>query len=396
MPNQITSAGLETATYAELVAEFTTAFEEIYGADIILTSDSPDGQMMGIFIQAVLDLEDLLTQLNASFDPDQAIGVILDQRVALNGLERKGGTYTIQNVNITVTEALTLPGLDQTDVPVFTVADSAGTQWQLIVSQSSTEAGTNTYAFQASTLGPNSSAPNTITTAVTVILGVTTINNPTSYTTLGTSEETDADLKIRRQKSTSISSQGYLAGLLAALENINGMGSAFVYENNTASTDGNSIPSHSIWVIVSGTAAASDIAQAIYTKRNAGCGMFGSQNFTITQVDGSAFIVSWDNVVAETLYIKFNATSIDGVNAPNTAAILAQLPTIFVPGVAMTVNTNEVSTLVQQIDPNTLVTFTSGQGLCATSGGSYVNILVPTAKNNQFAVDASRITITVL
>lgn len=383
MPNIIDATGLQTKTFAELDAEFTAAMEAIYGTDINLESDTPDGQMKAIFIQAALDLEDLLVQINNMFDPDNAIGVILDQRVAINGIQRQAGTFTTTDITIVTSQALNLNGLDQASLPVYTVADNAGNEWQLIESQTVSGAGTYVYAFQAATPGANLTVPNTITVPVSIVLGVTSINNPTAYTELGINEETDAVLKVRRQQSVSLASQGYYAGLLAALLNINGVTSAFVYENTSSATDGDGVPGHSIWVVVAGSGAAAEIAQAIYTKRNAGCGMFGDQDYIITQVDGTSFIVFWDNVETLPLFIKFTATSLNGTNPPDIAAIRAGLPDIFKPGVYSEVNINELATLVQQIDPNTLVTVA---GFSLTSGGSYTNTLTPTTRKNQFSV----------
>ncbi len=356
MPNQITSSGLETQTQAELVTQFTSAFEAIYGADINLASDTPDGQMMMIFIQVVLDVLGLLTQIYNSFDPDQAIGVVLDQRVAINGIQRQAGTFTTTNVTVVTSQALNLFGLDQGNQQVYTVADNAGNQWQLIESFSAPGPGTYVLAFQASNPGAVLTVPNTITVPVSIVLGVSSLNNPTTYTTLGINEETDAVLRVRRQKSVSLASTGYLAGLLAALENLNGITAAFVYENTGATTDVDGVPGHSVWVIVAGTAADSDIANAIYTKRSAGCGMFGASSFIITQADGSPFIVYWDVVSPQDLFIAFTATSIDGINPPNIAAIRAGLVTSFVPGVFQEVDINHLATRVQAIDPNCLVT----------------------------------------
>ena len=75
MPNSLTATGLTLATQAELVAYYTQQYQQIYGSDTILTSDSPDGQLMNIFVQACLDLQDLVMQVYNSFDPDNAIGV---------------------------------------------------------------------------------------------------------------------------------------------------------------------------------------------------------------------------------------------------------------------------------------------------------------------------------
>lgn len=391
MPNSIGPTGLTTATRAELVDSLTAAMESIYGDDINVGPDTPDGQMINIFVQAVLDNLDLVMQVYNQFDPDNAIGAVLDQRVAINGIQRQAGTYSITNVTITASQALNLFGLEQTDQPVFTVADNAGNQWRLINSQTIGAPGVYVFAFQAAEPGAVLTVPNTITVPVTIVLGVSSINNPTTYTTLGINEESDAALKIRRQVSVSLPSQGFYAGLLAALLNINGVTSAFVYENTTGSTDGNGVPSHSIWVIVAGTAPAADIANAIYTKRNAGCGMKGDVTYVVTQVDGTPFVVRWDTVEAEDLFIKFTATSLDGVNPPNIALILEQLPIIFAPGVNEQVNVNDLATLVQQIDNNTLVT---NAGFSTSLGGSYTPVLSPTLKKNFFAVSEANIIIT--
>lgn len=427
MPNVLNAQGLTTATQAELLSYYTTALQTIYGADINLDPDSPDGEWINILIQATLDVLDLQTQIYNSFDPDNAVGVVLDQRVTLNGIQRQGGTYTLTNVTLVLSQSVNLYGLDQSVQPVFTVADNAGNQWNLVTTQLGVGPSTVVATFQSATIGATLTVPNTITVPITIVLGVQSINNPTAALSIGINQESDAALRIRRLQSVSISSQGYLAGLLAALENINGITSAFVYENNTNTTDGNNVPGHSIWAIVAGTATSSlstaynplttysygqiasssninyiswqnnnlnnsvlntsfwgvynPVAEAIYDKRNAGCGMFGGTNYTITQIDGSLFTVSWDTVVAQNLYISFTATSINGVNQPNIAGIVAGLPALFDPGVNMEVNINALATAVQQIDPNCLVTL-SGFSLALTQ----ILILVGTAASGSFMI----------
>lgn len=384
MPNLIDATGLSTATSDELIATLTTGLELIYGNDIDLASNTPDGQQMRLFIQMILDMEDLLVQIYNMFDPDNAIGVILDQRCAINGIQRQAGTNTVTNVTIVTSQALNLYGLDQTAQPVFTVSDNAGNLFQLVTTVTIATASTNVLVFQAAVPGAVLTIPNTITVPVTIVLGVTSINNPTAATTTGINEETDAALKVRRQKSVSLASQGYLSGLLAALENINGVTSAFIFENTSASTNADGVPGHSIWVIVAGTAASADIANAIYTKRNAGCGMYGATSYVITQVDGSSFIILYDTVDSQNLFIAFTATSIDGINAPNIAAIISGLVANYVPGVNEEVNINQLSTIVQQIDANTLVT---GAGF--STGLTQVMTLSGIAASGTFVINCN-------
>lgn len=373
MPNSITAAGLTLASYSEMYTNLSNAMYQIYGFDINLASNAPDGQFLNIVLQIALDIQDLVQQVYNMQDPDNAIGVILDQRVAINGIQRQAGTFTVTPVTVSISRTLNLYGLDYDQgegiQPIFTVADESGNQFELQVTQLGINMGDSVLNFQAAVPGAVLTVPDTITTQVTIVLGVTGVNNPSTYTTLGLNEESDAQLKVRRQQSVSLASQGFLASLYAALGNINGVTSKFIYENLSDAVDSDGVPGHSIWVIVGGSATAADIAQAIYTKRNAGCGMFGAQSFTIDQVDGTEFNVYWDDVTTQDLFIAFTATGISPNSTPNVAAIRAALPTLYTPGVNAEVNINQLATLVQQIDPNTLVTaagFSNGETQIAT------------------------------
>lgn len=372
MPNVLDASGLTIATKEELMTEFTTLMQEIYGNDINLESNTPDGQLLNIFVQAIVDVQELLLAIYNSFNPDAGIGRTLDQRVAINGIQRQGGTYTSTPITVVVTQSINLYGLDQTTQDIYTISDNAGNLWQLEETQIGLSIGTHVLDFRSAVPGAVTTTLNTITTPVTIVLGVQSVNNPSTYTVLGVDEESDGALKIRRARSVSLASQGYLAGLLGSLENIDGMGSAYVYENLSSTVDENGVEGHSIWVIVSGTAAPADIAQAIYTKRNAGVGMKGTQSYDIVQVDGTIFTVRWDNVIYINLYIAFTATSINGITQPNIAAIRDGLPLSFVPKVFDEVNINTLATRVQEIDPNTLVTdagFSTGQTQTLTLSG---------------------------
>lgn len=361
MPNQFGSQGLITETQTELVTRYVSGFQTIYGSQINIGPETPDGEMIMLPIQTALDVLQLLTQINNSFNPDAAIGVSLAQRGAINGISPQAGTYTTVSIDLVLSQSVNLYGLDQTVQDVFTVSDASGIQYQLSETELGVGPGTVSYIFVAATPGALTPAPNTIIVPVTIVLGVTSINNPSAPLSIGDNQESDAAFKVRRARSVALSSQGYYDGLIAALLNIPGVTYAYVEENSSGTTNADGVPGHSIWVIVAGSGAASSIAQAIYTKRNAGCGMYNSgdagvQSFVVTQKDGTLFPVYWDNVIAQPVFYKFKASSLDGVTPPNITAILGSLSSVFVPGVAAQVNINEASSLIQGIDPNTLVT----------------------------------------
>lgn len=359
MPNALTALGLTTATRDELVTYFTAQYQAIYGTDINLDSNTPDGQMMNIFIQSILDLEDLLAQIYNSFDPDNAIGRILDQRVAINGIVRTGGSYTITPITMVIASSVNIYGLDWDQTvsvqPIYTVADNAGNKWFLIDTVLGVTAGTHIYNFRAELPGEQLTIQNTITTQVTIVLGVTSVNNPTSYLTLGENEEADATLKLRRQRATSKQTQGYYNGLVASLETINGVTVVEVFENYTDVTDANDVPPHSIWVIVGGTATDADIAQAIYSKRNAGAGMKGNKSYVITQDDGTLFTVYWDEATTQNIFFTAYLNGLNGTT-PNNQIIRDGLAAKLAPLTNQGINVTQIATYIQEIDPNCVPT----------------------------------------
>lgn len=365
MPNVLNENGLTISSLDEIQSGLITRLRAIYGADINTDSDTADGQWIGNLSQQQLDMLNLTMSVYNSFDPDKAVGVVLDQRVAINGIQRSGGTFTVTPITVVTNQSVNLYGLDQEIEEVYTISDSAGNLWQLMETELGLPSGTNILSFQAAVPGAQLTIPNTINVQVTIVLGVVSVNNPTTYSVLGINEESDAVLRLRRQQSVSLASQGYYQGLLAALLNINGVTSAYIYENDTDVTDSDGVPSHSIWVIVSSNGLVNEeIARAIYVKRNAGAGMKGDIEWPILQIDGSIFPVRWDTVTYINLFISFTATSLNGVTPPNIQAIVDGLPLNFVPGVNSEVNVNGLATAVQQIDPNTLVTnagFTDGR-----------------------------------
>lgn len=307
MSDSFDENGLQTATAPELLESLQTAFKEIYGEDILLDSSTPDGQWLNILVQKGVDVRGLLMQLYNSFNPDNAQGAILDQRCAINNVFRKAGTFTTVNISITTDRSLTLQGVDDQynnpEATGFTVQDNEGNRFVLVNTQT-LSAGTTSVLFRSETLGNVVVLPDTITTPVTIVLGVISVNNPTAATAIGTNEESDADLRTRRRQSVAISSYGYLNGLQAALLQLDGVNDAKVYENYTSLTDDNGIPPHCIWVVMDGGSSA-DIAETIYDKKSVGCDMKGDITYNITTPALTQFVARWDEADVTPLYIKF-------------------------------------------------------------------------------------------
>ncbi len=292
MPNTLDANGLVVATTDEIASDLSTALKAVYGTDINLLPESPDGQMVGIYSQADSDVLDLLVDIYNMFDVDSAYGISLQRLVSINGMTIRAGTFTTTPVEVTTDRALTLPGLDQDIVAPYQVQD-ANTVWTLISSFSFSGADTQALVFQASSMGPITPLPNTITIQATPIVGVTGVNNPSVVgAVIGSAEESDVELRIRHAKSFQLAATGPADAVQAAILSLDGVTDAIVISNNTNATV-DDVPAHSIWAIAVG-GEASDIAGAIYSKLNPGCGMFGDQTYDVARPNGQLAEMQWD------------------------------------------------------------------------------------------------------
>lgn len=321
MTDILDAGGLQVASADELITELQSAFKKIYGDDILLDSSTPDGQLINIMAQKGVDVRGLLLQLYNSFNPENVQGALLDQRCAINNIFRKQGLFTTVTLDITTDRVLTLQGVDNNynspEATGYTVQDDEGNQF-ILANTTTFQAGTTKALFRAADLGDVVVLPNTITTPVTIVLGVISVNNPTAANEIGYAEESDSDLRLRRRQSVAIGSFGYLNGLQAALLQLEGVNDAKVYENYTSETDENGIPGHCIWVVVDGGRPA-DIGNTIYAKKNPGCNMKGSIEYTIITPALTEFVAKWDNATIKNLYIKFTIKKVADVTYDQSA-----------------------------------------------------------------------------
>lgn len=346
MTNSLDSTGLILEDLSTIIDNLTTGLKAIYGSDINVDSNSPDGQLINLIAQTKIDILQLIEAVNSQFDPDNAIGINQDSLYAINNIQRIGATYTYQNITITTDRALTLQGLDANanslDGEGYTVADNTGNQFILLDTQNIVSAGTYSFSFRAKGLGAVYTTPNTITSPVSIVLGVISINNPLSASSIGQNGETDSAFRIRRAQSVALGSVGYLAGLLGALQNTTGVVNASLFENNTDTTDINGIPSHSIWAIVEG-GSNKDIATEIAQRKSAGTGMKGSTTYNVILPSGQIFVAKFDRPTSKTLYVKFDIKPLKTGQTFDTATIKTNFVNALFFGIGNSVDAYDLS-----------------------------------------------------
>lgn len=388
--NYVDSTGLHTQTLNDIVTELETSFKSIYGSDININSNSPDGQMINILAQSKIDTLDCIASVYNSFSPQLAAGRVLDQRAAINGIFRKSATYTTIEIDITTDRVVSLVGQTSGAGTPFTVSDAQGNQFFLMDNQT-TIAGVNRYEFISAIAGKIETTVATITKIVTITLGVLSVNNPNDPLINGTDEESDFDFRIRRSRSVAIPSQGYLEGLTSAIFDLDGVVGAVVYENNGAVTDIYGTPPHTIWPVVDGGVDA-EIADVIYKKRNAGCGLRGDTSVVVPMINGFNFLVKFQRAIYEDLYIQLTVTSLDPSHLISEAAIEQAIYDNITYGINQPSDYTNITTVVKTFDKYAVIL----SGGVSSDGLTFVPYLFPSSIASRFIISTSRINITVV
>ena len=315
--NYIGLSGLVTQSYNQIVADITQKFMSIYGADINLAQNTSDGQWLGILAQAKKDILDLITQYYNNLDTDTAIGLAQQTLYKLNGLYIKAFSYSYVYVDVTVTQSLTLQGLDENlesiDGTGYTVSDTNGNRW--ILAQSvELSPGTTTLNFRSAELGSVEALPNQITIMETVISGVASVNNPAINHITGATGETAAEFRTRRKKSMAVPSQGFKESIESQMLALTNVTQCKCYENKTNTTV-NNIPPHTVWTVVLG-GMPQEIGSVIYANLPPGIPMKGTQEVSVSRPAGNLETIYYDIAKPADLYIEatiknFNTTPLD-------------------------------------------------------------------------------------
>lgn len=312
---QITSTGIVVPTYESILAELQTKMRTIYGADIVLTADSQDGQMLAIFAAAINDSNQTLAKVFQSFSPTMAQGAGLSSVVQINGLKRL--------VSSRSTAVVTIIGQGGTVINNGIIGDNQGlnTRWALPVTVIIPLGGEIDVTATCEKDGAVSAAAASLTEILTPTRGWQTVSNDDPAVP-GAPVENDAILRRRQSVSTALPAQAVLAGIYAAVANLPGVVRLAAYENDTGSTDGNGIPAHSISMVVEG-GDVQQIGSAIALKKTPGTGTYGTTDVTVIDTHGVPNVISFFELAIVQIDVEVNITALAGFVSPTTDAIKA-------------------------------------------------------------------------
>lgn len=301
---EVNSLGFVRTRLDERLAALVADMKSIFGADLDLGPDTIDGQALGIFAEAISNLDQLAEEIYHNPNPQMAVGVALRRLVQLNAITHKAGSYS--------TVMLRCTGTDGTIIPANSLAKSpsTGTTFATIAQATIPGAGFIDIPAQATVKGKLAAAIGSITKIDTPVFGWQSVTN-LAIAVEGTDEETDEQLRARRRISTSTAGVSVLDSLIGALSNLSGVIQAVVLENDTDVTDGNGTPPHAIYAIVNGGADL-DIATAIWQKKTLGSTMRGTVTVDVLDAIGNAHTIRFSRPIAVPIYIIVNVSQRSG------------------------------------------------------------------------------------
>lgn len=301
MALQFNNNGLEIDTFRDLFQTLSDAYKGIYGQDIDLNQESPDGQRVAIEAQARTDIEASLQWLYSQMDPDFNTGDMQQIIAKLHGLYLRPGSRSQRDLNVA------------TDRPVFLysgykIRDQSNQVW--FVRQNVTiPAGTTTVTFFAQDFGKVTGLIADTFTQLTPELGVLSITAD-AVAVVGRDEEAPEDFRQRRNRSLENPATGSTGAIFAKVAQLPGVTDLNIGENDTkVDNPVTGIPANSIWLVVEG-GAVSDIVEVMIKQKGGGTGVKGEVTGryieTLVRPDGSTLSIAHDMQFDRPIYIPLH------------------------------------------------------------------------------------------
>lgn len=306
----LTAAGFERKRLIDIKTEIEDALKLAFGDNIDLTPQSGFGQFIGIISESLSDQWESQENVYNSQYPPTAQENQLSNVVMYNGIERQDATNSTVTATISGTAGTVIPSGSQASVA------STGLVFETVSEVIIGGGGSITVAMQSVDAGAIEAVAGTLTVIETPIFGWTSITNSLDAT-VGREEETDAELRIRRELSTQALGQNLVDSLFGQLLNIDGVEDAVVISNGTdAVVDG--IPAHQFLSSILG-GDNDEIAAVIWDNTPQGILSFGATTVAIIDDQGFSQDVKFTRPSEVDIYFKIDIT-IDATEFPGTGS----------------------------------------------------------------------------
>lgn len=272
----IDATGPHRPDYPTALAFLQDAYRAIYGADVYLEADSQDGQFLALLALMGSDLLQYANSVYNNMSPSTAVGAGLSRMVKINGIRRQSPTFSTVDLKII--------GQAGAQITNGQAEDTLGQKWNLPALVTVPIGGEITVTATAADIGAVTASAGTINKIATPTLGWQTVTNVLAATA-GAPVETDAMLRERQRVSTALASLSVFDGTIGAVANVSGVLRFKGYENDTNATNADTLPPHTISIVVEGGDSQA-IAEAIAKHKTPGTGTYGSTAVTTYDSQG--------------------------------------------------------------------------------------------------------------
>lgn len=295
----LTATGFERKRLVDIKADIETRLKLIFGENIDLSPQSGFGQFVGIESEAQSDQWESQENIYNSQYPSTAQGVQLSNVVMYNGIER------FKASNSTVTG--TISGINGTVIPAGSKASVVATGDIFVtLSEATISGGSVAVAMNSEEKGSIEATAGTLTVIETPIFGWVSITN-NNDALVGSGEETDAELRIRRELSTQALGNNLIDALFGQLLNLEGVEDAVVKDNKTA-TPAEGIPAYQFLVSILG-GDNDEIASIIWNNTPQGITSAGTTTVVHTDDQGFPQDIKFVRPVEIDIYFKVDITT---------------------------------------------------------------------------------------
>lgn len=322
-------SGLETTgwvpkTVTEIVAEIETDLRAALGDDLDTSAESVIGQIIAIQATREAELWELVGAVYNARVPSGASGAALEALAALcPGIDRAAATKGTATLSVTLSAGVTLPAGS-----VASVTGEPSNRWVTTesVTNGTGSPATVSVAAEAETAGRLVANAGTITVIATPVTGWTAVTNAADATP-GTEVETDAALRVRRERTLQRAGSSPLDAIAAEVAEVAGVTQCVAWENATDHTDSAGRPPHSVEVMVLG-GDDEDVARAIWSAKAAGIETYGTETpVTFTDDRGVSRTVRFsrptDLDVYATVIVVVDPATFEGATAVKEALVAA-------------------------------------------------------------------------
>lgn len=298
----VDGTGLTIESTVEILERINLEQRSEIDQTLVQAPEEPMGQVNGIAANSEREVWEALQIAYNGFNPDAAEGFLLDALCALTGTVRRKATYT---------EVLLTNNIDSGTVLVsgghfVHVVDHPEIRFTPKEDFTAPSTGNHDVIFRSEELGPFVANAGTLTVIATPVSGWNAVTNALDAE-LGTNEEQDDALRLRREQALQQQGSGTVGAILSAVRDVDGIVSASLLENTGDYVDADGLLAHSFEVLIfDGETPAADadaIAQAIWDNKPIGIRALGNTQGNALDEDDGIHVVKFSRAVLREVYI---------------------------------------------------------------------------------------------